>query len=589
MHVDKLDLKFENYKEDIAVIFNRKEFTYLDIMKYHNTFAQLLNRKMSELSIVSSEVVIIMMERSPKMLAAMWAALNQNITYVLVDVQMPRERVDYILSDTGAKLVITESKFETYFRNQEIILADEELLELEDSCETIITERDNHLAYILYTSGSSGKPKGVKITRDNLISFINAVPKKIEFEQNSRITSFTSISFDIFFLESILSFKRGMTIILGNESEKANARSMCALIAEYNADLVQFTPSAMQMIINSEESLSSFSRVKSIMIGGERVPQALLNHLQKKLSAKIYNMYGPTETTIWVTIGDLTKADEVHIGDALEGTTVFVLDENLQEVPEGEKGEIYIAGEQVGEGYVNRDDLTKERFFVPPNLNMRVYRTGDYGLKKQGKLYCLGRIDNQVKVNGHRIEIEEIENVMKLVSGVSQALVTVDESKDFKEIIAFYTSDSTISDSQIVDELKKKLPAYMIPARFYQVDSFAYTLNEKIDRKVSIEKFSYLLEQESVNTDVVETNVEGSTEKDEFTMQVITMISQISGCPLSSIHCDSILSSIHIDSIAFVKLVVVLEAAFQVKFETEMIKVSNFVTVNDLVNYMKKL
>jgi len=587
--MDQLHLKFEEYNEDEAVIFNQKSFTYHDLMKYHNAIAEQLNRKMNEKSLESNNVVVIMMERSQRMLAAMWAALNQNITYVLVDVQMPKERVQYIMNDTKAKVVITEKKFIEFFQGEEIIFADEEFLQLQESCETILTDRGNRLAYILYTSGSSGNPKGVKITRANLISFIHAVPKEINFLKNGRITSFTSISFDIFFLESILSLKQGMTIILANESEKANPRSICSLISKYNAELVQFTPSAMQMIINNEESLSSFSGVKSIMVGGERVPQALLNYLQKKVKAKIFNMYGPTETTIWVTIGDLTEEEEVHIGKALEGTTVHILDDNLQEVPDGEKGEIYIAGEQVGDGYINRDDLTKEHFFILPSKNILVYRTGDYGFKKQGKIYCLGRIDNQVKVNGHRIEVEEIENVIKLVDGVSQALVTVDESKGHKEIIAFYTQNETVSEEQIVEELQKKVPGYMVPAYFYPVESFEYTLNDKIDRKASIKKLEVFLQQQNNLNELDGTNSEQIVEDNPFAKQIITIISQIGGCPASSINGDSKLSSIHIDSVTFIKLVVVLETMLQVKFDTKMMKVSNFVTVNELINYVKKL
>lgn len=588
--MDELNFDFNKYKDTIAVIYQNKKYTYgyMNYLKYVliNSMEKLIEENRS-----TGGTVLIMLDRSPMLLASMWAAINLNYTYVLIDTLMPEERIRFIAADTGADLVITEEQYKIIFDNRNCLLVDSINIiipsEFSDSAmnfEIPQIDRNNPFAYFLYTSGSTGKPKGVRITRKNLIYFFHSFSQEIRFE--GKIASFTSISFDIFFLESILSFYNGITVILADEQEKGNPRLMCDLIKRYDADMVQLTPSGMQMLINYDKELGALSCIKKIMLGGEALPNSMLKHLQAHLpKTRIYNLYGPTETTIWVTVADLTDEDEVSIGHPIEGAEIFILDKNMNEVPDGEKGELCITGNTVGAGYINRDEVTRERFVYNDSIKRNMYRTGDYAVRgKNGKLYCLGRLDNQIKLHGHRIELEEIENVIRAVDGISNVIAFVQKNRNGDSLAALYTATKEVTESQIRSYMEKKVPDYMIPDKLYQTESLMFTLNGKVDRKRSLSRLEEQLKEKVIED--MELNKQEVGHSDlllEQIMEVINEVSEEVACP---IQYTTLLSDISLDSLTFVKFIISAESKFGIRFDSEKMGVHNYRTIQDLADYI---
>ena len=433
-----------------------------------------------KVSLKSSRVALIL-DRGISLISVIYNCLDKKITYVPIDPNMPDSRISDIINDANVGTVITHQNYLRKLQVDNVICVD-----VDDIIDFDPTETDNETAYILFTSGSTGDPKGVEVTREGLFNFIDGISEIIDFSPGKRIACLTTMSFDIFFLESIMALFKGLTIVLANEDEQRNPKLMAKLIQDNAVDMVQMTPSRMQLLLNHDKELTCLKNVKRIMIGGEPFPISLLKTLQEKTNSKIYNMYGPTETTIWSTVSELTHKDRIDIGYPIKNTEVYIVDESLSILPNGQAGEICIAGKGLAKGYVGRDDQTAEKFvYLPQKSDVRIYRTGDIGrYLSDGNLEYLGRTDNQVKIRGHRIELEEIEACLNQVNGINQSIVNVLETSETDKILqAFYTSDIAINQKDITDYLSSKLPDYMIPVIFKRVESFIQTVNGKIDRK----------------------------------------------------------------------------------------------------------
>ena len=406
----------------------------------------------------------------------------------------------------------------------------------------------------------------------------------IDFSEGRSIACLTNVSFDIFFLESVMPLMIGMKVFLATEEEQNNPKAIATLIKNSQVDMLQMTPSRMQLLLNYDKDLTCLKNVKDIMIGGETFPEKLLHTLQEKTNANIYNMYGPTETTIWSTISNLTNKDAVDIGKPIKDTRVYIVDQDLHIVSDGEIGEICIAGKGLAKGYVNNEDLTKEKFCpLPEKPEEIIYRTGDLGkVLPTGDLICLGRTDSQVKIRGHRIELGEIEFFINQVNGVIQAVATVTEKSENEKIIeAYYTCSKYVTNEQILEYLSKKVPAYMIPTKFYEVDSFELTPNGQIDRKK--------LQLHIVNIHSNNSSSDPGVQNDSKAFEVVAAtLSESLEIPVESIKIDEPLCELDLDSINFVKLVIALEAEFDFEFDDNKLLISEFPTVLSLVEYIEE-
>lgn len=509
---------------------------------------------------------LILMKRSPDLICSICMCLEKGITYIPIDPTYPKDRLKYIVDNA----------------NPNDIMSDVELdIKFVPSLQTISVEED--VVYILYTSGTTGTPKGVKVTWEGLLNFIEGISEIIDFSPGKRIACFTTVAFDIFFLESIMALYKGLTVVLANEDEQRNPRLMAKLIHDNAVDMVQMTPSRMQVLLNHDKELSCLKNVKEIMIGGEAFPLGLLKTLQAKTNAKIYNMYGPTETTIWSTVSDLTQKDRIDIGRPIKNTEVYIVDESLSILPDGQVGEICIAGKGLARGYVGKNDLTMEKFiYLPQKPNVRVYRTGDMGrYLPDGDLEYLGRSDNQVKIRGHRVELEEIESHLNQIKEIHQAVVIALETNETDKILqAFYTSDATLDQKEITDYLSSKLPEYMIPVRFKRVESFFQTENGKIDRK-------RVLQFVEIKT--------GDDLQEEFKLSELNAVSQKAFRVIKStldpnnenMTLETSFVEAGVDSITFVNLVVALESEFNFEWDDEMLLFTAFPTLRNMIDYVE--
>ncbi|OGI07988.1 MAG: hypothetical protein A2Y40_06660 [Candidatus Margulisbacteria bacterium GWF2_35_9] len=524
----------------------------------------------------------IMLDRSELLISILYKCFINGITYVPFDVNWPCDKICNIVSEENLNMIITSSKYSNIFKDVELLIVDNK----NDVADFYLSNHDNNIAYILHTSGSTGKPKGVEITREALFNFIDGVSEIIDFSDGKRIACFTTVSFDIFFLESIMALYKGLTVVLANEEEQRNPRLMVKLIEENNVDMIQMTPSRMQLLLNHDKELSCLKNVKEIMIGGEPFPLFLLKTLQVKTSAKIFNMYGPTETTIWSCISDLTEKSTIDIGKPIKETQVYILDENHNIVPNGNIGEIAIAGKSLAKGYVNNEKLTNEKFInLPEKPETCIYLTGDLGrYLSDGNLECLGRIDNQVKIRGYRVELEEIENLMMQHPNIKKAVASIVENEDNKSLIAFYLSDIDIEENTIKEFLNQKLPEYMVPIIYYHLDELPYTNNDKVDRKQLINNYY----NHNIKYDKIKTQKNQSESLTNLELRVLKIICENQDEKFNNnVTINSSLSDLSIDSITFIKIIIALETEFEFEFDDEILLFTSFPTIKSMIVYIE--
>lgn len=381
-----------------------------------------------------------------------------------------------------------------------------------------------------------------------------------------------------------MALDKGLTVVLANEDEQHNTKLMAKLIKDNAVEIIQMTPSRMQLLLDYDKELSSLKGVKDIMLGGELFPDSLLHTLQEKTTAKIYNMYGPTEATIWSAVSDLTHAKSVNIGRPIRNTEIYIIDENMSIVPDGQSGEICIAGKGLARGYVGKDDLTKEKFsYLPQKPGIRVYRTGDIGrYLPDGNLEYLGRTDNQVKIRGYRIELEEIESHLNQFEGIKQSVVSAVETSEGEKVLeAFYTSDADIEPNRLSEYLSLKLPSYMIPISFKRVENFILTANRKIDRrrvsKCAQIKMDYLVSQDY--------DYSGLTDIQKKVFEII--VSYTDPKFTSNITLGTELESIGINSISYIKIIVALENEFNIEFDDEVLNITELPTIKSMMKYVE--
>ncbi|TGE33858.1 non-ribosomal peptide synthetase [Desulfosporosinus sp. Sb-LF] len=472
---------------DIAIVFGDRRLTYRELNERANQLARYIKSQ----GMTRNSIVGLLLNRSLEMIIGILAILKAGAAYLPIDPGYPSERIAYMLHQSNTRLILTDSD------NPDIKLtANCKLVNISLSNTTAYTsetanlDKDNKvdaddLAYVIYTSGSTGKPKGVMVHHRALCNFINGIACNIYLE-NKTIVSITTISFDIFFLETILPLTKGMKVIIANEKEQTIPKYLFDLIAKNQVEVLQSTPSRMKLILDEQQCQECLNSLSHILIGGEEFPTTLLSRLKNVTSAKIYNLYGPTETTVWSTIKNVTNSEIITIGKPFANTQVYILDEHLSPVSIESEGEIYIAGDGVSLGYLGNPELTKVRFLANPFITgQTMYRTGDLGRwLPDGEIEYLGRNDNQVKIRGFRIEIEEIEACLSAHSAVKEAIVAVREDKAGKKhLCAYLTGESGTSNEDLRCHLLKTLPNYMVPNWFTWLKAMPLTPNDKIDRR----------------------------------------------------------------------------------------------------------
>ncbi len=475
--------------EKIALVFEDQFMTYEQL----NAKSNQLARKLRKIGVGRNQLVGIMVNRSLEMLVGILGVLKAGGAYLPIDPEYPEVRIEYMLEDSKTNVLLGQTNLnELSFIGKRINLDDDNSYLADDTnLETINSSTD--LAYVIYTSGSTGKPKGVQIGHKSVHNFINGIADKIEFIQDKAILSLTTICFDIFVLETLLPLTRGLKVVIANEEEQNTPELINNLLFKNQIDMIQMTPSRMQLMLVGNDELTGLRNLKEIMIGGETFPERLLEKLKSLTKARIYNMYGPTETTVWSTVKELTHSEKITIGQPITNTGIYILDKNANLVPENVAGELYISGDGLAKGYLNNPKLTDEKFVQNPySLNEKMYRTGDLvRWLPDGELEFLGRIDHQVKIRGYRIESGEIEAQLLKHQAIKETVVIDREDQHGSKYLCAYFVEvrgrkSVAGELSIADLrafLAKELPDYMIPSYFIQLDQLPLTPNGKIDRK----------------------------------------------------------------------------------------------------------
>ncbi|KAA8785052.1 amino acid adenylation domain-containing protein [Paenibacillus amylolyticus] len=464
---------------DKAIYFGSEYYTYKEILESVNKISAALKEK----GISKGDVVALLLNRSLELIPLILALLKVGAAYLPIDNNTPKERIRYMLEDSKATLLITDQK-DSY--NITIV----SLSELSNSSTSqgngldLVYNYPGDLAYLIYTSGSTGKPKGVEIEHRSLTNLIYAINEKIPFERRNKIICLTTVSFDIFVLETLIPLANGMQVILANENDINDPKRTVSLMENHSVDSIQSTPSRMGILIK-QMNRKVLDNLKIVLIGGEQFPLNLLTELKEKTNARIFNMYGPTETTVWSTVGELTDSTNIHIGKPISNTQIFILDHKKRPLPVGVIGELYIGGDGIARGYTNKK-LTDDRFVDDPFFNNKMYQTGDLARwMPDGTIELFGRIDHQVKVRGYRIELEEVERVIASYNPSLETAVVKKKGNSKEDVLcAYFRSDINLTTEELMNYCQHYLPYYMIPNYFIRLDHIPLNVNGKIDRKL---------------------------------------------------------------------------------------------------------
>ncbi|MBU3188239.1 amino acid adenylation domain-containing protein [Clostridium bowmanii] len=464
----------------VALIFEDRKISYKELNEKANSLGnQLLLRGINK-----SEFIAVVAERSIEMIVALLAIIKIGAAYVPIDPYYPKERIQHMINDSGATSVLYYCKDKSIIANfdSSIDLSNERNYSNDFSPTNVIFD-ENSPMYMIYTSGSSGLPKGVILTHKNVNNFINGITQIIDINENTKILSVTTFGFDIFLLESFLMLSKGATILLASDNQINSPELLCKLIFENDVNTLQSTPLRMKLILNEHNSSTAIKNLRTILIGGEAFPLELLKNLNKFKDLRIYNMYGPTETTVWSTVKELTNKGNITVGKPIANTICWIVDTKDKLVPIGSVGELIIGGDGISNGYHNREQLNKERFIYIDCLSSgKMFKTGDIARwNNNGEIEILGRNDSMFKINGYRIELGEIQSFLAQHEAIKEVGIVTDE-KEY--ILAYYVENSEVSIKELRDYLSNKLPNYMIPNKFIKMNSLPHTPNGKLDLKV---------------------------------------------------------------------------------------------------------
>ena len=500
--------------QDTAIVFQNDTISYEDLNHRSNQLAHYLISKGAQ----PDQLVGLCVDRGIDMVVGLLGILKAGAAYLPMDPMFPKDRLAYMLSDASAPLLVTSLELIDTFPQYsgEMILIDSQWSQIaQHEAENPLTSvNSSNLAYVIYTSGSTGKPKGVQLEHGSVVNFLTSMQQEPGMSTSDVLLSVTTLSFDIAVLEIFLPLVTGAQLILVDKQTTMDGRALLAEISKNNVTVMQATPATWRLMI--EAGWRKTPNLK-ILCGGEAMPRDLATQLLDK-GESLWNEYGPTETTIWSTLQKVENREgSITIGRPIANTQVYILDQQLQLVPRGAIGELYIGGDGLARGYLNRKELTNERFIKNPfsaSGTSRIYKTGDNArILPNGEIECLGRIDFQVKIRGFRIELGEIETCLKTHPEVNDAVVSIQGADDsIPRLVGYVISrNDEIATSNIKQFLAKELPDYMIPGVYVHLSSFPLTPNGKIDRKslpkpdgISVKSNDYVQATNEVESKLVE-------------------------------------------------------------------------------------
>lgn len=480
----------DRYPDRNAVIAFDRTLTYRELNEEANAVAHRLIKE----GIVPDDIVAVLANRDSYAYVMRQGVLKSGGAFLPIDPEYPEERIRFILEDSGAKIILTsqqviEEKKDLFDKLSsegiKIICAQDAVLREKRENPDIQVSGEN-LAYVIYTSGSTGKPKGVMLYNHNLVNFAAENPRNqfpISYTKRGSVSlAIAALTFDMSIHEEILPLADGITIVLATREDILNPEKLSRLMVLTGVDLMVCTPSFVSNLLDIDVSQKALRNLKSIVVGGEAFTPSLFDRL-KEINPEIcvINGYGPTETTICCTMQVIKDKDHINIGTPNGNVHVATVDKDGHLQPLGAMGELVILGDGVGGGYIGREDLTKRNFINL--LGMKAYRSGDLArILENGETEYHGRIDNQVKLRGLRVELGEIENVINRYPLIQTSIVIlVKGSTDY--LAAYFTADEKIDIEKLKKHLASYLTEYMVPQAILQLDEMPLTANGKIDKK----------------------------------------------------------------------------------------------------------
>jgi amino acid adenylation domain-containing protein len=470
--------------EAVALVCGTESLTYAQL----NERANRLAHRLIAAGVTSETRVGIAVQRNADMVAGVLAILKSGAAYVPLDPEYPQERLAYMVQDSGLSLLLTQSHLQARLVGDAgvpLLAVDALDLSGEPSHDPAVPVHAEHLAYVIYTSGSTGKPKGVMVRHEALSHFILGMQQAPGLAADDVLVAVTSLSFDIAALELYLPLSCGARIVLASQETVRDGRALARLVEDSGATVLQSTPAGWRLLRAAGWPSAPLRGFKGLC-GGEALQIDLAQDLHG-LGVELWNMYGPTETTIW---SSAQRVVEGHpgIGEAIPDTRLLVLSGDLQPVPHGAVGELYIGGVGLARGYLHRPGLSAERFLADPfgQAGSRIYRTGDLvRWTADGRLQYLSRVDHQIKIRGFRIELGEIETQLLAQPEVREAVVMAREGAGGARLAAYVSPQAgrDIDTAVLRERLARVLPDYMVPAGIVVLPALPLNVNGKVDRK----------------------------------------------------------------------------------------------------------
>ncbi len=468
----------------IAVVMGSRSLTYAELDKQSEALARVLRSRG-----VRREVVVgLYLSRNLEMVVGLLGILKAGGAYLPLDPAFPAQRVQFLLSDAGVPLILTEAGLKATLppTAAALLTIDEALAESEKAPVSKIEGQPEptDLAYLIYTSGSTGQPKGTEVPHGALVNLLSSMLREPGLSGDDTLVAVTTLSFDIAALELFGPLICGAKLVLASREQAMDPEALAELLERAKGTVLQATPSTWRMLVESGWMGKSDLR---IWCGGEALSPELADGLLTR-GRELWNLYGPTETTIWSAAHRVASGENpILIGRPIANTRMYILDAQGQPAPIGVAGELYIAGDGIARGYWKRPDLTAARFVPEPfstRGNGRMYRTGDLArYLRDGKIQLLGRIDQQIKLRGHRIELGEIEAVLERHPEVQQAVVALYGEGSEQQLVAYVKQAEQTVANDLRMWLQERIPDYMTPAMFVSLRELPLTPNGKIDRK----------------------------------------------------------------------------------------------------------
>ncbi|WP_430412299.1 amino acid adenylation domain-containing protein [Kordia sp.] len=481
--VDYFKKQVTNKPNAVAVIDETKQYSYQELDTLSTQIATYLTLKFNH----KKDALGVLLDRSVTTIALLLGILKSGKSYIPLDPTFPVDRLKYIINHSGIKVLICSEELSEITTDTISTLTVDEILakssQLDETIDTVPTGNDT--AYIIYTSGSTGNPKGVEVGHRSLLNFLISICKTPGIKNTDTLFAVTTYSFDISILEFFAPLISGASVYIVSNETLVEPEKIIHELETVKPTIIQATPSFYQQLFNADWK---GNKELKIVCGGDVLSESLAAQLLDT-NLELWNMYGPTETTIWSTTKKIEKPDQAtNIGKPIANTTIYVVDEFLQLQPKGTIGHLFIGGDGLAKGYFKQKELTAQRFIKNPFSDGFIYETGDVvKWNTDNELIFLGRNDTQVKIRGYRIELGDIESKMNLIETISKAIVVAKKDPfDDSILTAYFTSENEINVNDLRVQLKKVLPYYMIPSQFIKLDAFPLTPNKKIDRKVLV-------------------------------------------------------------------------------------------------------